>query len=150
MWISSHGWAKAGQPARIYIQQLCADTGCSIEVLLGVMKDREGWRERVREICAGGATWWWWCLTTSSSLPRANTDNDVDWLAAHELTQFRTPSQTNYQPADAAQTDFISTLAAKAYQTPWSADDQPTGYQLACLSNLICQTHRPSAIYLAT
>ena len=24
------------------------------------MDDRDGWGERVREICAGGATWWWW------------------------------------------------------------------------------------------
>ena len=55
-----HGRAKAGQPAWTYIQQLCADTGCSLEVLLGVMDDREGWWERVKEIHAGGVTWWWW------------------------------------------------------------------------------------------
>ena len=24
------------------------------------MKDREKWRERVRDICASGTTWWWW------------------------------------------------------------------------------------------
>ena len=40
---------------RTYMQQLCADTGCSWE------DDRDGWRERVREIRAGSATpWWWW------------------------------------------------------------------------------------------
>ena len=32
--------AKAGRPARTYIQQLCADTGCSLEDLPGVMDDR--------------------------------------------------------------------------------------------------------------
>ena len=41
-WTPSHGWAKAEWPARTYIQQLCADTGCSLEDLLGVMDDREG------------------------------------------------------------------------------------------------------------
>ena len=40
LWAPSHGRAKAGQPARIYIQQLCADTGCSPEDQPGVMDDR--------------------------------------------------------------------------------------------------------------
>ena len=57
LWTSSHGRAKAGRPARTYIQQLCADTGCSLEDLPGAMDDKEGWRERVREIHPGGATW---------------------------------------------------------------------------------------------
>ena len=59
-WTPSHGWAKAEQPARAYIQQLCANTGCGLENLPEAMDDREGWWERVREICADGATWWWW------------------------------------------------------------------------------------------
>ena len=29
LWTPSHGRVKAGRPARTYIQQLCADTGCS-------------------------------------------------------------------------------------------------------------------------
>ena len=33
-------------------EQLCADTGCSLEDLPGAMNDREGWQERVREIPA--------------------------------------------------------------------------------------------------
>ena len=41
-WTPSHGQAKAGQLARTYIQQLCADTGCSPEDLQGAMDDREG------------------------------------------------------------------------------------------------------------
>ena len=56
MWTPSHGRVKAGRPARISIQQLCVDTGCSIEDLPGAMNDRDGWRERVREIRAGGVT----------------------------------------------------------------------------------------------
>ena len=62
LWTTSHGWAKAGRPARTYIKQLCTDTGCSFGDLLRAMNDREGWQERVREICADGKIWWWWWL----------------------------------------------------------------------------------------
>ena len=48
--------AKKGQPARTYIQQLCADTGCSFEDLPGAMDVRDVWRERVRKIRVGGPT----------------------------------------------------------------------------------------------
>ena len=41
-WTPSHGRAKAGRPARNYIQQLCADTRCNPKDLLGAMDDREG------------------------------------------------------------------------------------------------------------
>ena len=58
-WTPTYGWAKAGRPARTYIQQLCEDTGCSPEDLPEVMNDREKWRERVRDIHAGSTTWWW-------------------------------------------------------------------------------------------
>ena len=59
-WTPTYGRAKAGRPARTYIQQLCEDTGCSPEDLPEAMNDREKWRERVRDICANGTTWWWW------------------------------------------------------------------------------------------
>ena len=59
-WTPSHGRAKARRPVRTYIQKFCADTGCSLEDLPGAMDDRDGWRERVRKIRAGGVTWWWW------------------------------------------------------------------------------------------
>ena len=55
-----YGQAKAGWPAQTYILQLCEDTGCNPEDLPEVMNNREKWRERVREIRAGGTTWWWW------------------------------------------------------------------------------------------
>ena len=58
LWTPSHWGAKAGRPARTYIQQLCADTGCSPEDLPEAMDDREGWQERVRDIRADGTTWW--------------------------------------------------------------------------------------------
>ena len=60
LWTPTHGRAKAGRPARTYIQQLCEDTGCCPEDLPGAMNDREKWRERVRDIRATSATWWWW------------------------------------------------------------------------------------------
>ena len=55
----TYGQARAGQPARTYIQQLCEDTGCSPEDLPEAMNDREKWRERVRDIHASSTTWWW-------------------------------------------------------------------------------------------
>ena len=60
LWIPTHGRAKAGRPARTYIQQLCGDTGCCPEDLPRAMNDREEWRERVRDIRATSAIWWWW------------------------------------------------------------------------------------------
>ena len=63
LWIPTHGRAKAGRPARTYIQQLCEDTGCCPEDLPRVMNDREEWRERVRDIRAASTIWWWWWLT---------------------------------------------------------------------------------------
>ena len=87
LWTPLYGWAKAWQPVQTYIQQLCANTGCSPEDqpesmddregwqqqlgvdtrcspedLSEVMNDREGWRERVRDICAEGTTRWWLVL----------------------------------------------------------------------------------------
>ena len=52
----TYGRAKAGRPARTYMQQLCEDTGRSPEDLPEAMNDREKWRERVRDIRASGMT----------------------------------------------------------------------------------------------
>ena len=41
MWTPSYGRAKVGCPACTYIQQLCADTGCSPEDLQKAMDDSE-------------------------------------------------------------------------------------------------------------
>ena len=41
LWTPTYGRAKAGWPARTYIQQLCEDTGCSPEDLPRAMNDRE-------------------------------------------------------------------------------------------------------------
>ena len=60
LWTPTHGRAKAGRPARTYIQQLCEDTGCCPEDLPRAMNDREEWRERVRDIRATSTTWWYY------------------------------------------------------------------------------------------
>ena len=65
LWIPTHGRAKAGRPARTYIQQLCEDTGCCPEDLPRAMNDREEWRERVRDIRATSTIWWWWWWLSS-------------------------------------------------------------------------------------
>ena len=44
LWTPTHGRANAGRPARIYIQQLCENTGCCPEDLPEAMNDREKWR----------------------------------------------------------------------------------------------------------
>ena len=65
LWIPTHGRAKAGRPARTYIQQRCEDTGCCPEDLPRAMNDREEWRERVRDIHAASTIWWWWWFIPS-------------------------------------------------------------------------------------
>ena len=59
-WTPSHGRAKAGRPARTYLQQLSVDTRCIPEDLPEAMNDREWWRKRIRDIRADHKTWWWW------------------------------------------------------------------------------------------
>ena len=68
LWTPAYGEAKAGRPARTYIQQLCEDTGCSPEDLSEVMNDREKWWERTRDIRASGTTRWWWYSNTWNHL----------------------------------------------------------------------------------
>ena len=64
LWTPSHGWSKAGRPTKTYVQQFCVDTRCNLEDLPEAMDDREGWRERVRDIRADGAIWRWWFDST--------------------------------------------------------------------------------------
>ena len=56
LWTPSHGRAKGVRPARAYIQQLCVDTGYSLEDILSAMDGRDRWREGIREFRAGSAT----------------------------------------------------------------------------------------------
>ena len=52
MWDTAgeHERASVGKPTRVYLQQLCTDTRCSLEDLPEGMDNRDEWRERVREI----------------------------------------------------------------------------------------------------
>ena len=56
LWTTSHGRAMAGRPASTYTQQLCADRKYSPEDLPEVMDDRDGWRERFRDVHTDGVT----------------------------------------------------------------------------------------------
>ena len=73
LWTPSHGWAKAGWPAKTYLKQLCTDKECRLEDLPGAMNDRDGWQERVRKIHAGGARWWWYTHCSITSMLKYNT-----------------------------------------------------------------------------
>ena len=59
LWTLSHGWDSVRRPARTFRQQLCTDTGCSIEGLPEAIDNRDKWWERVREIHASNMTRWW-------------------------------------------------------------------------------------------
>ena len=89
LWTPSHGQAKAGRPARTYIQQLCEDTGCIPEYLPEVMNDKEGLEERVRDIHTGSMTrwrWWWWYLLLINTLIKFPLANMVHLLAKRSET----------------------------------------------------------------
>ena len=56
LWTPTYGRARAGRPARTYIQQLCEDMGYRPEDLPEAMNDTEKCRERVRDIRASSTT----------------------------------------------------------------------------------------------
>ena len=58
LWTPSYGRAKEEPPARIYIQQLCANTRCNLEDLPGAMDDCG--RGSRRFVLAARWWWWWW------------------------------------------------------------------------------------------
>ena len=64
LWTPSHGRTRVGQPARIYLKQLCTDTGCSLNGQPRAMDDRDEWQERVREFRASGTPYccWWFII----------------------------------------------------------------------------------------
>ena len=94
LWIPTYGRAKTGRPARTNMQQLCEDTGCSPEDLPEAMNDREKWRERVRDIRAGGMTWWWWCV--SLNLPILFQSMTVRSILFHVKTIWGQSLETLY------------------------------------------------------
>ena len=99
LWTPSHGRAKVGRPARTYVQQLCAETGYSLEDRLGTMNERLRWRESVRE---GSTTWWWYLfyhLEYSDYFLYSNIHNfsaDVSSGLLHAFHLKRTANRTLY------------------------------------------------------
>ena len=89
LWTPTHGRAKAGRPARTYIQQLCEDTGCCPEDLPRAMNDREKWRERVRDIRATSAIWWWWILDHNALAKEEKIFRLSTYLETFKLSQNR-------------------------------------------------------------
>ena len=71
-WTPSHRRAKVGRQVGTYIQQLRADTGCSLEDIPGATDDRNERRERGSEIRATSVTWWWWCWLSHKDVIRLN------------------------------------------------------------------------------
>ena len=59
LWMPSREQAWVGWPTKTYLQQLCMDTGCSLEDLSGAMNDKDDWQERFWEIHARYSKWWY-------------------------------------------------------------------------------------------
>ena len=85
LWTPTYGRAKAGRPARTYIQQLCEDTGCNPEDQPEAMNDRES-GERWSGISVLAAhddiyIYIWMCVTaatgTKNQRHESRTDEDV-------------------------------------------------------------------------
>ena len=57
--MNSYTWTHQCLLTSKDLHHLCADTGCSLENVPGVMDERDGWRERVLELYAVWMTWWW-------------------------------------------------------------------------------------------
>ena len=84
LWTPTYGQAKAGQPARTYIQQLCEDAGCSPEDLPEAMNDREKWRERIRDIRASSTTWFVrWKSYSSAERQSVSYTVPANWSPSH-------------------------------------------------------------------
>ena len=51
LWTPSHGCDIVSWPTKTYVQQLRADTECSLEDLPKGMDDRDRWRQRQGNAC---------------------------------------------------------------------------------------------------
>ena len=119
LWTPSHGRAKAGRPARTYIQQLYADTGYSLEDLLGTMNDRDGWW---KEICVGSMTWWCWCV--QSKFSSKGTGNSMTKTFFNLMDQMTISGCWVVNTISAGNTKWYSKLVAMCQSIqPLSNDD---------------------------
>ena len=85
LWTPTHGRAKAGRPARTYIQQLCEDTGCCPEDLPRAMTDREEWREGQGYLCYQRDMM---MMLISLSLQLDGNDIFCDWTPGWQANPF--------------------------------------------------------------
>ena len=60
LWTPTYGRTNVGRPVKIYIHQLCVNTGCRLDDSPSAMADRKLWREKVKWICAISTPWCWW------------------------------------------------------------------------------------------
>ena len=104
LWTSTYGRAKAGWPARKYIQQLCEDTACTPDDLPEAMNDREKWRERVRDIRASGTTWWWMTMMRIRPIDWTLTGTTTPGYSGHESNDkvrvLHIPQRSGTSPSD--------------------------------------------------
>ena len=111
LWTPTYGREKAGRPARTYIQQLCEDTGCNPEDLPEAMNDREKWRERVRDIRAGGTWWWWWWWWHTTCFTDAE-DNSI-WVTSLPDRRLTAPNVTTQQEGKQCQKALVGKCAQR-------------------------------------
>ena len=104
LWTPTHGRAKAGRPARTYIQQLCEDTGRCPEDLPEAMNDREKWQERVRDIRATSMTWLWliiiWLIDGSLARTTTPIQSESESNGNEGIFHFYQSSRTGVWPSD--------------------------------------------------
>ena len=81
-WTPTHGCTSTGGPERTYLQYLCTDTGCNSENLLGVVDNRDKWRERE--------------LGKSMLTVRLNDDDDDDFKQSPQSHSFSQNSGNVY------------------------------------------------------
>ena len=133
LWTPTYGQAKAGRPARTYIQQLCEDTGCNPEDLPEAMNDREKWREMVKDIRAGGTTWWWWGWYIWNLIKGNNTwdhswsgrgknfnkwiwEQENSWRYIRPYTPKKTDRQTDYMCQEKKEEESSALKIASIYR----------------------------------
>ena len=89
-WTPSYGRAKAGRPARTYIRQISANTGCSPEDLPGAMRSSER-GSRISVLIAWWWWWWWWyvCVCELVKLIIDKTCTKFASLPWRKLQSFR-------------------------------------------------------------
>ena len=119
LWTPTYGRAKAGRPARTYIQQLCEDTGCSPEDLPEARNDREKLHLKMD-----------WAIHTTSEIRNVYTcerrnvytcgrrSKYVMWYKTRCFLLIRKPNQKSWLPINTAETNTIFWLLSSKSANP--------------------------------